>query len=69
IEQPEYLQAFLAKLPRQLKDNDYRLTLSDVDIVWTNTKTGEEYDSEPEAGVFRRLGYCLSVILPIEYQL
>ncbi|HHG3047791.1 TPA: phospholipase D family protein [Vibrio parahaemolyticus] len=69
IEQPEYVQAFLAKLPSQLKDNAYRLTLRDGDIVWTNTKTGEEYDSEPEAGVFRRLGAWFSGILPIEDQL
>lgn len=69
IEQPEYVQTFLAKLPSQLKDNAYRLTLRDGDIVWTNTKTGEEYDSEPEAGVFRRLGAWFSGILPIEDQL
>ncbi|MDW3189595.1 phospholipase D family protein, partial [Vibrio sp. Vb0932] len=68
-EQPEYVQAFLAKLPSHLKDNAYRLTLRDGDIVWTNTKTGEEYDSEPEAGVFRRLGAWFSGILPIEDQL
>ncbi len=69
IEQPEYVQTFLAKLPSQLKDNAYRLTLRDGGIVWTNTKTGEEYDSEPEAGVFRRLGAWFSGILPIEDQL
>ncbi|MDF4772254.1 phospholipase D-like domain-containing protein, partial [Vibrio parahaemolyticus] len=69
IEQPEYVQMFLEQLPNQLSSNAYALTLRDGDIVWTDVKTGEEYDSEPEAGVWRKMGAWFSGILPIEDQL
>ncbi|HDU8585860.1 TPA: phospholipase D family protein [Vibrio alginolyticus] len=69
IEQPEYVQMFLEQLPNQLSSNAYALTLRDGDIVWIDVKTGEEYDSEPEAGVWRKMGAWFSGILPIEDQL
>ncbi|HHF3260454.1 phospholipase D family protein [Vibrio diabolicus] len=69
IEQPEYVQMFLEQLPNQLSNNAYALTLRDGDIVWTDIKTGKEYDSEPEAGVWRKMGALFSGILPIEDQL
>lgn len=52
IEQPEYVQAFLAKLPSQLKDNAYRLTLRDGDIVWTNTKLARNMIQNPKQAFF-----------------
>ncbi|MDV6252268.1 phospholipase D family protein [Vibrio sp. EA2] len=69
IKQPEYVQDFLATLPEILNNNAYRVTLRDGDIVWTDNKTGQEYDSEPEAGVWRKLGSWFAGILPIEDQL
>ncbi|WP_423840736.1 phospholipase D family protein [Vibrio mytili] len=69
VEQPEYIQSFVAELPEKLNNNAYQLTLRDGDIIWTDTKTGKEYDSEPEAGVWRKMGSWFSGILPIEDQL
>jgi putative cardiolipin synthase len=56
IKQPEYVQDFLATLPEILNNNAYRVTLRDGDIVWTDNKTGQEYNSEPEASMWRRMG-------------
>lgn len=69
IEQPEYAQSFLATLPEILNNNAYHVTLREGDIVWTDKKTGQEYDSEPEAGMWRKMGSWFSGILPIEDQL
>lgn len=69
IKQPEYVQDFLATLPEILNNNAYRVTLHDGDIVWTDNKTGQEYNSEPEASMWRRMGSWFSGILPIEDQL
>lgn len=69
IEQQEYVQSFLATLPEILNNNAYHVTLREGDIVWTDNKNGQEYDSEPEAGMWRKMGAWFSGILPIEDQL
>ncbi|BBM67255.1 hypothetical protein VA249_39010 [Vibrio alfacsensis] len=69
IEQPEYVQESLARLPAQLKQNAYQVVIRDGDIAWIDATTGETFDSEPEASIWRRLGAWFSGILPIEDQL
>ncbi len=69
IEQPEYVQSFLATLPEALNNNAYLVTLEDGNIVWNDNKTGQVYHSEPEAGVLRKVGSWFSGLLPIEDQL
>ena len=69
IEQPEYVQKQQTVLPEQLKENAYQLIIKDGDIAWIDQATGEEFDSEPEASVWRKMGAWFSGILPIEDQL
>lgn len=69
IEQPEYVQDSLNKLPHQLKQNAYRIIIKDGDIAWLDTETGEIHSSEPEASIWRKMGAWFSGILPIEDQL
>ncbi|WP_322804983.1 phospholipase D family protein [Vibrio alfacsensis] len=69
IEQSEYVQESLARLPGQLKQNAYQVVIRDGDIAWIDATTGETFDSEPEASIWRRLGAWFSGILPIEDQL
>jgi putative cardiolipin synthase len=69
IEQPEYVQKSLAQLPKQLRENAYKIVIKDGDIAWVDMETGEEFDSEPEASVWRKMGAWFSGILPIEDQL
>jgi putative cardiolipin synthase len=69
IEQPEYVQKSLALLPEQLKESAYQIAIKDGDIAWLDKETGEEFNSEPEASVWRRMGAWFSGILPIEDQL
>ncbi|WP_199481997.1 phospholipase D family protein [Vibrio owensii] len=69
IEQPEYVQKQQSVLPEQLKENAYQLIIKDGDIAWIDQATGEEFDSEPEASVWRKMGAWFSGILPIEDQL
>lgn len=69
IEQPEYVQKQQTVLPEQLKENAYQVVMKDGDIAWIDQATGEEFDSEPEASVWRKMGAWLSGILPIEDQL
>ncbi len=70
IEQPEFVQNFLATLPELLNNNAYHVTLKDgTNIVWTDNKTGQVYVLEPEAGMLRKMGSWFSGILPIENQL
>lgn len=69
IEHPEYVSGFLATLPEKLNDNAYHVTLKGGDIIWTDNETGKVYDSEPEAGVWRKMGSWFSGVLPIEDQL
>ena len=69
IEQPEYVQKQQSVLPEQLKENAYQVVLKDGDIAWLDLETGEVFDSEPEASVWRKMGAWFSGILPIEDQL
>ncbi|WP_199459604.1 phospholipase D family protein [Vibrio owensii] len=69
IEQPEYVQKQQSVLPEQLKENAYQVVLKDGDITWLDLETGEVFDSEPEASVWRKMGAWFSGILPIEDQL
>lgn len=69
IEQPEYVQKQQSVLPEQLKENAYQIVLKDGDIAWLDLETGEVFDSEPEASVWRKMGAWFSGILPIEDQL
>ncbi|MET2851631.1 phospholipase D family protein [Vibrio owensii] len=69
IEQPEYVQKQQTVLPEQLKENAYQVVLKDGDITWLDLETGEVFDSEPEASVWRKMGAWFSGILPIEDQL
>lgn len=69
IEQPEYVQKQQSVLPEQLKENAYQVVLQDGDITWLDLETGEVFDSEPEASVWRKMGAWFSGILPIEDQL
>ncbi len=69
IEQPEYVQSFLATLPETLNNTAYHLKLEDNKIIWTDSETGKVYHSEPEAGILRKLGSWFAGILPIEKQL
>ncbi|MGR5192385.1 phospholipase D family protein [Vibrio rotiferianus] len=69
IEQPEYVQKSLALLPEQLKESAYQIVIKDGDIAWLDKETGEEFNSEPEASVWRKMGAWFSGILPIEDQL
>ena len=69
IEQPEYVQKSLALLPEQLKESAYQIAIKDGDIAWLDKETGEEFNSEPEASVWRKMGAWFSGILPIEDQL
>ncbi|YCO00810.1 phospholipase D family protein [Vibrio sp. VNB-15] len=69
IEQPEYVQAQQAILPTKLKESAYQIVLKNGDLRWLDTETGEAFDSEPEASIWRRLGAWFSGILPIEDQL
>lgn len=69
IEQPEYVQKQQTVLPEQLKENAYKVVLKDGDITWLDLETGEVFDSEPEASVWRKMGAWFSGILPIEDQL
>ena len=69
IEQPEYVQKQQTVLPEQLKENAYQVVIKDGDIAWIDQATGEEFDSEPEASVWRKMGAWFSGILPIEDQL
>ncbi len=66
IEQPEYVQQFLASLPETLINKAYHVTLKDGDMFWTDNETGQVYYSEPEAGLLQRIGSWFSGILPIE---
>lgn len=69
IEQPEYVHKQQSVLPEQLKENAYQVVLQDGDITWLDLETGEVFDSEPEASVWRKMGAWFSGILPIEDQL
>ncbi|WP_039988452.1 phospholipase D family protein [Vibrio owensii] len=69
IEQPEYVKKQQTVLPEQLKENAYQVVMKDGDIAWIDQATGEEFDSEPEASVWRKMGAWFSGILPIEDQL
>ncbi|MGR5237166.1 phospholipase D family protein [Vibrio alfacsensis] len=69
IEQPEYVQDSLERLPQQLRANAYQIILRDGDIAWLDATTGKTLHSEPEASVWRKFGAWFSGILPIEDQL
>lgn len=69
IDHPNYVQDFLATLPEMLNNNAYHISLRNGDIIWTDNKTGLEYESEPEAGMWRKMGAWFSGVLPIEDQL
>ncbi|HGF5258975.1 TPA: phospholipase D family protein [Vibrio parahaemolyticus] len=66
IEQVEFVNEFLSSLPVQLRDNAYLLSIHNENVLWTDLKTGEEYNSEPKANSFHRLGAWFSSVLPIE---
>ncbi|MEL7290372.1 MAG: phospholipase D family protein [Pseudomonadota bacterium] len=69
IEQPEYVEKTLARLPIELKNNAYLMGVEDNQLVWRDLSTDTTLTSEPNASIWRKIGAWLAGLLPIENQL
>ncbi|NVD08708.1 phospholipase D family protein [Vibrio sp. JPW-9-11-11] len=69
IEQPEYVEKTLARLPNELKNNAYLMGVEDDQLVWRDLSTDTRLTSEPDASIWRQIGAWLAGLLPIENQL
>ncbi len=66
IHHPEYSQKVWQEMPKLLRRAAYQIQWQDGDIVWVDHQSDQVLTSEPDAGVFRRIGAWFSGVLPIE---
>lgn len=66
VDHPDYAKSVTSQLNDVLPQVAFNVVIREGDIVWIDGVTQEQFDSEPEASVWRRMGAWLSGILPIE---
>ncbi|MCW8330244.1 phospholipase D family protein [Photobacterium sp. SDRW27] len=69
LDTPEFVEHIYQQMDTGLIKNTYRLALNNGEIIWIDDHNAVQFDSEPNASIWAKIGAWLSGILPIESQL
>lgn len=69
FEQPEYAERALAQLYSKLNEKAYQVIMQKGELIWIDHAQSVQFDSEPDASLWLKMGAWISGWLPIESQL
>lgn len=69
IDQADFVVGNEVALFNELDLYAYQLKVENGDLIWVDNLTQEEFDTEPDASIWLRMGAWMAGILPIEDQL
>lgn len=69
FEQPEYAERALAQLYSKLNEKAYQVIVQEGELIWIDHAQSVQFDSEPDASLWLKMGAWISGWLPIESQL